>query len=423
MPPTLVRSLDVQDFGAETVRVGDLNGDGAPDLLFVQSLRGPRRITCLTATTIHGDVLWQTGTPCAANGELYSDLPVQIYDWDGDGHNEVLHVRQAEYLQVAARPDGVVERAPAYGGTATMVVLDGQTGQPKDEFALPAPADDSFLFADLTGQGCRRDLVVKDRYWNMWGVAHAGEVLWHYEGSVGHFPAYGDVDGDGCDEIFVGFALVDHDGTALFEHDAAGAHQDAAYAVRLADGSWRLVFGNHGLHCLTVAGEELWSHPLAEAQHVVVGRFRDDSELQCAVMDRGQPRPDGTRMAATLYLYDLQGREIWRREQPAGGWYAACLECNWLGSGQHSILVYSRGPHQPAVIYDGAGEIIAELPMVAPGGERPEQHFHFYGTRADVWGDSREEIILFGGGGACVYANSAPPAIPTLYNNTLYPGM
>jgi hypothetical protein len=52
------------------------------------------------------------------------------------------------------------------------MVLDGGTGQEKARLALPAPADDSFLFADLTGRGRREDLVVKDRYWNMWGIAH-----------------------------------------------------------------------------------------------------------------------------------------------------------------------------------------------------------------------------------------------------------
>jgi len=419
----LVRSIDVRDFGAETVRVGDLNSDGAPDLLFVQSVRPTREITCLTATTILGEILWQTGTPDASHGEIYSDLPVQIYDWNGDGCNEVLVVRQAEYLEWDRQRE-VRENAGKYGGQAAMVVLDGRTGKQLEEFPLPAPADDSFLFADLTGQGRRQDLVVKDRYLNMWGVSHAGEVLWHYKGSVGHFPAYGDVDGDGRDEVFVGFALVDHDGTVLFERDSAGAHQDAATAARLADESWRLLFGNHGLHCLTVEGRELWSHPLAEAQHVVAGRFREDSEMQLAVIDRGQPQPDGTRASATLYLYDLDGREIWRRSQPEGGWYSACLEINWLGPGQpQGLLVYSRGPHQPAAIYDGQGEVVAELPMVLPDGKPPRDHFHFYGTRADVWGDGREEVILFGAKGACVYANATPLALPTLYNNTLYPGM
>jgi hypothetical protein len=67
-----------------------------------------------------------------------------------------------------------------------MLVLDGRTGKEKTRFNLPAPADDSLLFADLTGRGRREDMVVKDRYWNMWGVSHEAKVLWSYTGSVGH---------------------------------------------------------------------------------------------------------------------------------------------------------------------------------------------------------------------------------------------
>jgi hypothetical protein len=42
---------------------------------------------------------------------------------------------------------------------------------------------------------------------------------------------------------------------------------------------------------------------------------------------------------------------------------------------------------------------------------------------ADVWGDSREEVILFGSRGFCVYSNARPLEKPSLYNMTLYPGM
>ena len=184
----LVSRIDVDDFGAETVRIGELDGDGAPDLLFVQSVYGTREITCLTATTVFGKTLWQTGNPSAANGRIYSDLPVQVYDWDSDGRNEVLYVRQAKYAEPAYR-GGVRERARRYEGQAKMVILDGKTGREKGTLPLPAPADDCFLFADLTGRGRREDLVVKDRYWNMWGVAHEGRVLWRWTGSTGHFPA------------------------------------------------------------------------------------------------------------------------------------------------------------------------------------------------------------------------------------------
>jgi hypothetical protein len=422
----LLSRIDTEDFGAETVRIGDLDGDGGPDLLFVQSHFGSRAITCLTATTIHGQVLWQSGKPSADNGTIYSDLPVQVYDWDNDGRNEVLYVRQAKYLDPY---DGkrVRERASRYEGDATMVVLDAATGREKTTFSLPAPADDCFLFADLTGRGRPEDLVVKDRYWNLWGVAHDGKVLWHWKGSTGHFPAVADVDNDGRDEVFVGFALIDHDGKVLFSKDPKGEHQDACWIARPADGRWRLLFGNGGIHCLAVDGAELWHHPLGEAQHVVAGRFRKDSELQFAVVDR-TPVPTHRRDAnawAILFLYDLNGKEIWRRQQQKGDWAIAPLAVNWSGpEAPQAILVYGQAPGRPAVLCDGGGEVIAELPMeYVPGRSADDRRTNFYALVADVWGDCRDEVILFGSRGACMYTNPRPLAIRSQYNETLYPGM
>jgi len=423
----LVSRIDVKDFGAETVRIGDLNGDGGPDLLFVQSVRATRVITCLTATSIFGDILWQTGTPSADNGLIYADLPVQIYDWDRDGRNEVLYVRQAVYAEPPHDGRSARERASRYEGKATMVILDGRTGREKGTFALPAPADDCFVFADLTGRGRREDLVVKDRYWNMWGGSHEGKVLWHWAGSTGHWPAVADVDDDGKDEVFVGFALIDDDGRVLFEKDAKGAHQDATWIVRAADGRWRLLFGNGGVHCLSPDGKQLWHHPLGEAQHVVVGRFRTDSPLQAMVVDR-TPVPTHRRddnAWAILYLYDLDGKEIWQRKQEKGAWAIATVEVDWFGAGApQCVLVYGRGPGRPAVIYDGAGEIVDRLPMAhTPDRSEADRKAGFYALAADVWGDSRQEVILFGPRGACIYANARLHEIPTLYNETLYPGM
>ena len=425
MTAHLVSNIDVKDFGAETVRIGDLNGDGGPDLLFVQSVYGTRAITCLTATTIFGEVLWHTGTPSKDNGAIYSDLPVQIYDWDRDGRNEVLYVRQAIYAEPPYQ-GGVRERAARYEGQATMVVLDAQTGKEKTSFSLPAPADDCFLFADLTGRGRREDLVVKDRYWNMWGVSHEGAVLWHWEGSTGHWPAIADVDEDGKDEVFVGFALVDDDGKVLFQKDPQGAHQDAAYVVRAPDGKSRLLFGNGGIHCLSPDGTELWHHALGEAQHVVAARFRTSSPHDFIVVDR-TPEPTHRRDEnawAILYLYDLDGNEIWRCQQPKGAWAIAPIEIDWFGQGAPlGVLVYGQGLGQPAAIYNGAGDIVETLPLPTAASWMGEPPAWYYGLAADVWGDSREEVILFGSRGACIYANARPLEVPTLYNETLYPGM
>ncbi|GMV97797.1 MAG: hypothetical protein AMXMBFR83_21520 [Phycisphaerae bacterium] len=462
----LLSNIDVKNFGAEQLRIGDLDGDGEPDLLVVQSRYATREITCLTAVTLTGRVLWQVGEPSLDNGRIYSDLPVQVYDWDNDGYNEVLYIRQARYLepwngQAGFEPRKVRERAARYEGRATMLILDGRSGREKATLPLPAPADDCFLFADLTGKGRREDLVVKDRYWNAWGIAHDGRELWHWTGSTGHFPAVADVDNDGRDEVFFGFTLLDDDGKVLFSHDpnkdwssryarvaepadgrayqrflAAPVHSDANYIVRLAGGQWRLLFGNHGPHCLTPDGTELWRNDrLGEAQHVVVGRFRPDSELQAVIIDRtpvpGQRR--NTEAYADLYLFDLDGRILWQQRQEPGDWMIACTSLNWYGPGAlESILVYGRQDGRPARLMDGQGKVLVEFPMHYLPERRAEEPQawkdplgvkNFYAHTADVWGDAREEVILFGARGLCIYTNPRAAAVPSQYNETLYPGM
>jgi len=469
--PHLVSAFETHLFGADGLRIGDLNGDGAPDLLFTQVLNlakpgtrqllcSTREVSCLTATTIWGEVLWQHGEPSVENGCGTADAPVQIYDWDDDGENEVLFIRQAIYAEMyPGDPPDLRGRAKRYEGTATMVVLEGSTGREKVSFPIPAPADDRILFADLTGRGRREDFVLKDPYGeNVYGVSRDGELLWHWHGGpwpvpahncageplvsvsdekceAGHCPAVADVDGDGRDEVFIGFALIDHDGHVMFRKDCAGHHQDAAYMIRRSDGTWRLLFGNDGVHCLAPDGTELWRNTMVfkEAQHVVAGRFRRDSELQVAVIDRGAPR---TREGApaTLYLFDVEtGAEFWRREQLPGGWCAACIEIRWHAANDLlDIVVYNRGVldrdvGSPIAIYDGEGSIVDEIEVPAAILDNEQNVTRYPGAyfcgRADLWGDSRDEVIVSGRNGVRIYANSRPLAIPTLYNSTTYNGM
>jgi outer membrane protein assembly factor BamB len=462
----LVSSIETREFGSQHVLIGDLNGDGAPDLLFVQGgyedvgeTACTREIRCLTATTISGEVLWQSGEPSLKNG-CWVGLPVQICDWDNDGESEVLYIRQAIYAEMyPSDPKNFRGRGKRFEGTATLVVLNGRTGREKTSFPIPAPADYIITFADLTGHGRREDFVVKDCWEHIYGVSRAGEFLWQWHGSpwpvvnhnfaheprvsvndpqceVGHYPAIADIDGDGRDEVFFGFTLLDHDGRVLFRKDSHGAHQDAVDIVRLADGTYRLLFGNHGVHCLAVDGTELWHNPLVfgEAQEVVAGRFQSDSQAQVAVIDRGDVRTvEG--QPACLYLFDVEtGRELWKRKQPHGGWGASCTDIRWLGNaGLNEILVSKRGTEKVIAIYDGHGNIVDELDL--PASMSPtDDNLTLYPTavypgwthycrRADVWGDSRAEVIAADRNGLCIYANARPLAIPTLSNNTVYHGM
>lgn len=426
-----VSRIDTQSFGAKTLRIGDLNNDGAPDLLLAQSIYGTREITCLTALTIEGRVLWQYGKPSPENGSVYSDLPVQIYDWDGDGRNEVLYVQQATYVEAVNPTLWYRERAKRYEGEATLVVLDGATGEEKSRFALPAPADDSLRFADLTGRGRQQDIIVKDRYWNMWGVSHEGEVLWHWKGSTGHYPAVADVDGDGRDEVFVGFALLDHDGTPLFEMNAKDRHSDANAIVQLPSGDWRLLFGNGGVHCLDVTGRELWHQEVYEAQHLVTGCFNPDlGPTQLMVIDRGDSR--SSRIGrATLMHYDMDGQELWRKTLPPGSWCASCVELDWSGHGDaRELLVCSRDPIFPVAIYDGTGNIVHEFEIAPDASDLPLNEKNRVPiardqivTAADVWGDSRDEVFICDSLSIDIYANTQALTKRREHAATHYRGM
>ena len=107
----------------------------------------------------------------AANGRIYSDLPVQVYDWDGDGVNEVLYVRQAEYVGPIVFPIGedvIRMRAKRYAGNATMVVLDG-----------------------LTGRGSRwRSMTETETSWMRWRFRRLSAAAWIRDRSAGTHRAF-----------------------------------------------------------------------------------------------------------------------------------------------------------------------------------------------------------------------------------------
>ena len=172
--PKLWKKFDTPKFGAgRNVRFGDLDGDGMPEMLIAQNI--PRigdnfiQISCLTAVTLDGKVLWQLGRPDPRNGLLTADTPFQIHDIDGDGRNEVVMVKDFK-----------------------LQVLEGRTGRVRKSVWMPQALPDngkkpftltngdSLAFLNLSGQTGRRELLVKDRYSNFWifnsrpGAALAG---------------------------------------------------------------------------------------------------------------------------------------------------------------------------------------------------------------------------------------------------------
>ena len=146
--------------------LGDLNGDGHAEMLLIQPDNRqdvryiPHQVQCLTAFDLQGTMLWQVGTPDVDAGSQGSDYPAQIYDIDGDGVLEVLCVMDGRFH-----------------------ILDGRSGSVKSIFELPAEhAHDCIIIANLTGKEHASDLILKDRYHQLWAVDNQFNLLWTHKG-------------------------------------------------------------------------------------------------------------------------------------------------------------------------------------------------------------------------------------------------
>ena len=232
--PKLWKQFTTPKFGAgRNVRFGDLNGDGTTDMLIAQNI--PRfadnfiQISCLTAVTLDGKVLWQLGRPDPRNGLLTADTPFQIHDLDGDGQSEVVMVKDFK-----------------------LQVLEGRTGRIRTSVSMPPACPDngkkpftltngdSIAFLNLSGSRGRRELVVKDRYTNFWAFDSRLERLWQGKGQTGHYPYPFDLDGDGRDELAIGYAVWDHSGRQLWTRDAElRDHADGIAVGNFSDDPWR----------------------------------------------------------------------------------------------------------------------------------------------------------------------------------------
>jgi hypothetical protein len=112
-------------------------------------------------------------------------------------------------------------------------VFNGATGAQEYSFAYPDPeAHDAIIIADFVGDGHPSEIVLKDRYNQVWALnTPSGSVRWTYSGNVGHYPWPYDFDGDGRDELMAGYDLLDDDGQRLWTASGMSDHADSMWVA------------------------------------------------------------------------------------------------------------------------------------------------------------------------------------------------
>ena len=64
-------------------------------------------------------------------------------------------------------------------------------------YLLDAPLEPSFTLGFAYGSGRDADMILKDRYANVWAYDDKLQLMWHAQCNTGHYPFAEDVDGDG----------------------------------------------------------------------------------------------------------------------------------------------------------------------------------------------------------------------------------
>ncbi|MEM1526765.1 MAG: hypothetical protein QW775_04195 [Ignisphaera sp.] len=403
------KHIKLGDYAARIMRIGDLNGDGVPELVFAQNdniVTGEkyhhniyRYITCLTAIDLDGYILWQIGRPDLRNFSAESELPIGIIDINDDGKDEVVVAKNFKLMIL----DGVTGNTIA--STSTPKAREGEGYMEGPETFFERVLGDQIIFADVRGLGRPRDIVFKDRYNNLWIYTNTLEELWSYTGKLIHTPLVADIDNDGRDEIFVGDALIDDNGKVMWRLDLYD-HCDSAVAYNYNNKTYLALANQDGGFYFVDAekGEIIKEWHLGHAQ-----------VLSLAYFDLSTPRP--LIVAQTFwggmnqFLFDLSGELLFAAFNKVFGW----IPVNWFGNG-YELLASHNG------LYDVYGNLLVVFEHNMWEGSE-------WGPKVYVWdvvGDPRDEVIVWNEHSLVIYTQNDNPSEKAAkvkrryYNQSLY---
>lgn len=408
----LVAKLDVRGHAlGRQIRFADLDGDGRDEILFAvpTTHRGRiwryNKIARISALDLSGQVLWERGKIRPDSTDITADLP----------------------FQVANRGNGM-EVVAAFG--SILEILDPRTGKARQKMITPKPPrmepywdeinqywgdghfddlphllPDSIRLCNFAGQQPHGDIFIKDRYHNGWAIdGRTLRVLWHHRCNTGHYPFAVDLNGDGKDEVLMGYSRLDSKGN-LIGRLYLGDHPDACFSYTDYRGVRHNLHpcGEAGLYDEMNDGRHSEVH-LGHVQHLSLAKF-------CAGL------ADLQRIIVTYHgnqgiilLLDSDNHIIRKVERYGAG--SVCQPVNWTGDGRELIAFSPR--HGDGGLWDEHFELVVPFPDDKRPGKYMEVH--------DILGLGFDQIIVWDESTLHVYAPKVRPRQSTRRYAPIRPG-
>ena len=419
----LWKKIDLKNFGtSRQIRFGHLTGTDEWYVVLAQMQKRVSRdaygfISCLTAIDLEGNVLWQLGEPSDKTeelGKVSADMAFQVYDIDGDGRDEVI-----------------------VGWDFEIRILDGRTGTIKKSAKTPFSDDDdadligvpyqTYAFERINPDGIRicnfrgkerpADILIKDRYCRIYALDEDLNVMWKFKSptNTGHCPLPIDIDGDGKDELLVGYKLLDSDGQMLWSYPISEDHTDEIVAGKWMpgedEGHFACVSGTEGFFIGDFYGNIVARDMIGHAQRVSIANYCPEREGREIVVTNFWGHQ------GVIFLYDCYGNQIWEMENEMNGNILAPV--NWDGDGTELIL--TNADAKKGGLLNGKGVRAVEFP--------DDGHPVLCCESLDLTGDERDELIVWDYHSMYIYTQDDCPKEQTyhpvqfpIYNASNYRG-
>ena len=395
--PALVRwkRFDTGEFGAsQNIRLGDLNGDGNKEIVFVRPDAAGSDIGSLSVINLDGELMWQYGKLVKSDGCSGVEFPVQVHDLDGDGSREVIFVSRGR-----------------------VHILDGKNGKQIRRIRIPGSGDvNSLIFGDLMGVGRDNCMLLSDREHILMALNEKGELMWEQHSNSGSQPMVYDMDKDGRHEVLMGYSVFNPEGELIYD---VGAHiGDRCNGVSV----YEMINGEKVTPCLVYAagdwgliyydfeGHLLKQNILGHVSHLGVADL-DAESPGLEVITSNQWGSLGL-----AHVLDASGSVHAGFLSESGVF--RCQMVNWKGDGEEFFI--TSADTTSGGLFDGTGQLSVAFPA--------DGHPVSYYLATDLMGDARDEIILWDPNELWIYTQEdnprmgntyAPHRIP-LYNHSMY---